>query len=163
MKKIISILLFAVALAIYSFAFALDQQPVPKTDHAVFAAGDMKWGPAPPSLPAGAQATVLEGDPGKPGPFTIRLKTPAGWKVPPHTHPTAEGVTVISGTFALGMGPKFDEAAAKEMAPGAFGILPAGMQHYAWSKTESVVQIHSTGPFEINYVNPADDPRGAKK
>ena len=69
MKKITSILLFAAALAIYSFAFALDQQPVAKTEHTVFAAGDLKWGPAPPSLPAGAQATVLEGDPGKAGPL----------------------------------------------------------------------------------------------
>ena len=163
MKKITSFMLIAIALAIYSFAFAVDQQPVTKTDHTVFAAGDLKWGPAPPSLPAGAQATVLEGDPGKSGPFTIRLKAPAGWKVPPHTHPTAEGITVISGTSALGHGPKFDEAAAQEMMPGAFAIMPAGMRHYAWCQTECVIQIHSTGPFEINYVNPADDPRGAKK
>ena len=163
MKKISSIALFVAALAIYSFAFALDQQPAAKTEHTVYAAADLKWGPAPPSLPAGAQAAILEGDSGKAGPFTIRLKTPAGYKVPPHTHPTAEGITVISGTFALGHGPKFDEATAQEMAPGAFAIMPAGMQHYAWCKTECVIQVHSTGPFEINYVNPADDPRGAKK
>ena len=163
MKKISSIALFVAALAIYSFAFALDQQPAGKIEHTVYAAADLKWGPAPPSLPAGAQAALLEGDPAKPGPFTIRLKTPAVWKVAPHTHPTAEGITVISGTFALGMGPKFDEAAAREMTPGAFSIMPAAMQHYAWCKTECVVQIHSTGPFEIKYVNPADDPRGTKK
>lgn len=163
MKKITFFMLIAIALAIYSFAFAVDQQPVTKTDHTVFAVGDLKWGDAPPSLPAGAKIAVLAGDPGKAGPFTVRLKFPAGYKVPPHTHPTAENVTVISGTFGLGSGPKFDEAAAQEMTAGGFATMPAGMEHFASCKSECVVQIHSTGPFEVKYVNPADDPRGAKK
>jgi quercetin dioxygenase-like cupin family protein len=163
MKKIASFALFAAALAICSLAFALDEKPAAKSEHVMFSAADLKWGDAPPALPAGAKIAVLEGDPGKAGPFTVRLKTPAGYKVPAHTHPTAEAITVISGSFNMGTGPKLDEAAGHEMGAGAFALMPAGTQHFAWSKTESIIQIHSTGPFEINYVNPADDQRAAKK
>jgi quercetin dioxygenase-like cupin family protein len=163
MKKITSLALGAAAVAICSLAFALDEKPIAKSEHVMFAAADLKWADAPPSLPAGAKIAVLEGDPGKAGPFTIRLKTPAGYKVPAHTHPTAEGITVISGSFSMGTGPKLDEAAGHEMSVGAFALMPAGTQHYAWSKSESIIQVHSTGPFEINYVNPADDPRRVKK
>jgi quercetin dioxygenase-like cupin family protein len=132
-------------------------------EHKILAASDLKWADAPPSLPPGAKMAVLDGDPNKPGSFTVRLKAPAGYKIPPHTHPTAERVTGISGTARLGMGEKFDEAAAHEVAPGSFVVLPAGMAHFAWSPDESIVQIHSEGPFQIKYVNPADDPRNAKK
>ena len=163
MKKIISVTLLAAAAAVCSLAFAVDERPAAKTEHVMYAAADLKWGDAPPALPVGAKIAVLEGDPGKPGPFTIRLKTPAGYKIPAHTHPTAEGITVISGSFNMGTGPKLDEAAGHEMSVGAFALMPAGTQHFAWSKTECIIQVHSTGPFEINYVNPADDPRGAKK
>ncbi len=163
MKKIISVTLLAAAAAICSLAFAVDEKPAAKSEHVMFSAADLKWGDAPPALPAGAKIAVLEGDPSKAGPFTIRLKTPAGYKVPAHTHPTAEGLTVISGSFNMGTGPKLDEAAGHEMSVGAFALMPAGTQHFAWSKTECIIQIHSMGPFEINYVNPADDPRAAKK
>jgi quercetin dioxygenase-like cupin family protein len=106
----------------------------------------------------GAEAAVLSGDPGKAGPFTIRLKVPAGYKVPAHSHPTAEAVTVISGDFNLGMGDKLDESRAQKLSAGSFVDLPANMNHFAFATSDSVVQINSTGPFAINYVNPADDP-----
>ena len=163
MKKITSLALFAVALAICSFAFALDEKPMAKAEHVMFTGPDLKWGDAPPSLPAGAKFAVLEGDPGKEGFFAIRLQMPAGYKIPAHTHPTDEHVTVISGTCNFGMGPKYDDASAKEMSAGAYVVLPAGMQHFAGSKSGCVVQVTSTGPFQVTYVNPADDPRGAKK
>src|SRR6266550_8833855 len=115
MKQITSVALFAAALAISSLALALDEKPVAKSEHVMFAATDLKWGDGPPALPAGAKIAVLTGDPGKAGPFTIRLKFPAGYKVPPHTHPTVENVTVVSGTIGLGSGAKFDEAAAHEL------------------------------------------------
>jgi hypothetical protein len=118
----------------------------------------LKWTPAPPVLPKGAQISVLSGDPDKAGPFTIRLKTPAGYKVPAHSHPTAERVTVISGDFHFGMGDKLDEAKAEKLSSGGFVDLPANMNHYALTSTEAVVQIDSEGPFAIKYVNPADDP-----
>jgi quercetin dioxygenase-like cupin family protein len=163
MKTITAAALFAAALAISSLAFALDEKPAAKSEHVMFAAADLKWADGPPALPAGAKIAVLTGDPGKAGPFTVRLKFPTGYKVPPHTHPTAENVTVISGTMGLGSGAKFDEAAAHEMTAGGFAVMPAGMEHFAWCKSECVVQIHSEGPFQVKYVNPADDPRTAKK
>lgn len=124
---------------------------------------DLQWAEPPPGLPAGAKLAVLEGDPTKKGPFTVRLQMPDGYRVMPHTHPTAEKVTIISGSTFLGMGPKFDEAAARQMEPGAFAILPAGMQHFAFAKGETIVQISGKGPFAIKYMNPADDPRQVKQ
>jgi quercetin dioxygenase-like cupin family protein len=163
MNKIISILFLAVGLALGSLVFALDEKPAAKTEHVMLAAADLKWNDGPASLPAGAKIAVLTGDPKAAGPFTVRLKFPTGFKVPPHTHPTAEHVTLLSGTLALGAGPKFDEAAAHEMAAGSFSVMPAGMEHFALCKSECVIQVHAMGPFEVKYVNPADDPRGAKK
>ena len=93
----------------------------------------------------------------------MRLKAPAGYKITPHTHPTAEWVTVISGGVHVGMGGKFDESAGEALAPGGFVSLPAKMQHFTWFTEETVIQVHGEGLFEINYVNPADDPRNAKK
>ena len=142
--------------------------------HVIVTPADLKWVDAPPGLPPGAKMAVLEGDPTKKGNFTVRLQAPADYKVPPHTHPTAEHITVISGTMNFGAGEKFDEAAGKvrahdRIAPGkespmgSYVIMPAGMKHYAWSSGEAIIQIHAMGPFEIKYVNPADDPRNAKR
>jgi len=118
----------------------------------------IKWGDAPPSLRKGAKLAVLSGDPGAAGPFTIRLKLPAGYRISPHWHPTDENVTVISGTFSLGMGEKFDHASLKTLPAGGFALLPAEMRHFAWTKGGATVQVHGMGPFVLNYVNPSDDP-----
>jgi hypothetical protein len=120
--------------------------------------GDLKWGPAPPTLPKGAEIAVLAGDPSKDGAFVLRLKMPSGYKVPAHNHPTTEALTVVSGNFHIGMGDKLDETKAIELTAGGFGEAPAKMNHYGWASTPSVVQIHGQGPFAITYVNPADDP-----
>jgi quercetin dioxygenase-like cupin family protein len=128
-----------------------------KAGHAM-RADQLQWEAVPPVLPKGAQLSVLSGDPGKAGPFTIRLKAPAGYKIPAHSHPTAERVTVISGEFHFGMGDKLDEAKAEKLGSGGFVDLPAKMNHYAFMSIETVVQIDSEGPFAITYVNPADDP-----
>ena len=122
----------------------------------------VKWGPAPPMIQKGVEIAVLAGDPGKPGPFTVRLKIPAGAKIPAHSHPSYEAVTVISGDFNIGMGDKLDESKAEKLKPGSFVHLPEKMNHFAFATSDSVVQINSEGPFALNYVNPADDPRNAK-
>ena len=122
----------------------------------------VSWGPAPPMLPKGAQLAVLSGDPGKEGPFAVRLKMPAGYKIPAHSHPTYEAVTVISGDFNVGMGDKLDEAKAEKLKASSFINLPEKMNHFAFATSESVVQINSDGPFAITYVNSADDPRNTK-
>jgi quercetin dioxygenase-like cupin family protein len=126
--------------------------------HVILTPGDMKWGPAPPVLPAGAQVAVLDGDPFKPGFFTLRLKFPDGYKIPVHTHPTDEHITVISGTFKAGMGDAFSDTGLHEFASGSYLKMPKGMRHFAAAKGETVVQIYGPGPFVVNYVNPSDDP-----
>lgn len=129
-----------------------------KTSHVVVTAPEIKWGEPPPVFEKGASFAVISGDPGKGGLFVVRLKMPAGYKIAPHWHPTDEHVTVLSGTFALGMGEKFDKAAAKEIAAGGYALLPAEMRHFAFAKTAATVQVHGMGPFVLTYVNPADDP-----
>ena len=128
-------------------------------DHMGMQASSLKWGPAPPVLPPGAQVAVVAGDPGKDGPYVVRLKVPKGYKVAPHTHPTDENVTVLSGTFHIAMGDKFDPKAGDKLTSGGFFTAKAGMQHYAWASSPAVIQVHGMGPFSITYVNPADDPR----
>lgn len=122
-------------------------------------AKDLKWGPAPPGLPMGAEATVLSGDPGKEGMFTIRLKFPANYAVQPHHHPTDELVTVIDGQLSLGMGDTFDQAKATTLDAGGYVALPSNMNHYALTSSGATIQITAHGPFQITYVNPKDDPR----
>lgn len=129
----------------------------------VFPAEKITWKDGPPSLPKGAMLAVLEGDPAKDGPFVFRVKLPDGYRVPPHTHPKTERVTVISGTFNVGMGDKFDEKAGRAMPAGTYGHWRAGMRHFVWAKGETVLQFHGTGPWSIEYVNPEDDPRNQKK
>ena len=159
---------FLVSVAAFGAAFGAEEaakkpahkMAAPAAKHVVLATGDMKWGDAPPTLPAGAKLAVLDGNPGKPGPYTIRLQLPDGYKVMPHWHPKTENLTIISGEFHLATGDKFDDAKGDAMAAGSFGVMPPHMHHYAWAKGETVVQLHGTGPFEIIYVNAADDPSG---
>jgi len=120
---------------------------------------ELKWGPAPPGLPGGAMLAVLSGDPGKAGLFTVRIKFPAGYTVPPHHHPADEMVTVIEGDFALGMGDKFDREAMTLMKPGGYALAAKTMNHYVTSASGGIVQITSMGPFQIVYANAKDDPR----
>lgn len=122
-----------------------------------------QWKAGPPSLPAGAQIAVLEGDPTKEGQFVFRVKVPDGYRIPVHTHPKTERVTVIAGTFNIGMGDKFDPQATKAMPAGTYGYWKAGMKHFVWVKGETIVQFHGEGPWTINYVDPKDDPRNSKK
>jgi len=129
----------------------------------VYMQSQMQWGPAPPFIPPGAQVTVLEGDPGaSTGDFTIRVKTPAGYIVPPHTHPKRENVTVISGAMKLGMGDKIEESKMRTLSAGSFAYLDPEMHHYVKMEGPTVVQIHGASPLAFTYVNPSDDPRNKK-
>jgi anti-sigma factor ChrR (cupin superfamily) len=123
----------------------------------------LKWQDGPPSLPPGAKVAVLEGDPSKPGPFVFRAKLPDGYRIPPHTHPKPERVTVISGAFHLGMGETFDATKGEKLPAGTYGTWPPGMTHFVWVTGETVVQFHGEGPWVITYLNPADDPRNNKR
>ena len=119
----------------------------------------LKWAAAPLALPTGAQAAVILGDAAKEGPYVLRLKLPAGYKVAPHTHPNDENVTVISGMFHFGIGEKFDESKGQAIRPGGYVQTPKGVKHFAWASQETVIQLHGVGPGGFTYVNLADDPR----
>jgi mannose-6-phosphate isomerase-like protein (cupin superfamily) len=128
-------------------------------DHALIRPADVKWGAAPASLPSGAQGAVLQGDPAKAGPFTLRLKLPDGYRIPPHYHPAIEHITVLQGTFVLGTGETAASGAETPLEAGSFAFMAAGMRHFVRARGETIVQLHGTGPWGITYVNASDDPR----
>jgi quercetin dioxygenase-like cupin family protein len=150
----------AAALALWAGAQAGGEKGHgPDKGHVLVRPDDIQWGPAPPGLPAGAKVALLAGDPGKAGPYVIRAQLPDGYKVPPHWHPEDENVTVIKGTLMVGAGDTLRVDASEALPPGSFVRMPKGMRHFAWAKGDTVIQVHGTGPFEINYVNASDDPR----
>jgi len=130
-----------------------------QSTHVLVPADKVQWGPAPPSLPAGAQIAVLEGNPSEKGPVTLRLRFPANYNIPAHWHSMTERVTVLSGAFHVGMGDKLDRQASQTLESGGFVSLSATMHHFGWTVTPTVVQISLEGPFDIFYVNPADNPQ----
>jgi quercetin dioxygenase-like cupin family protein len=121
------------------------------------------WGPAPNVFPAGAKMAVMQGDPGQTALFTVRLDMPDGYKIPAHFHPTDEHITVITGTFLVGMGDNLDPAQTTSLAAGEFVTAGANMHHFAIAKGRTVVQVHAMGPFALTYVDPKNDPRTATK
>jgi hypothetical protein len=123
----------------------------------------LTWGPVPAALPAGAKMAVVSGDPSKKAPFTVQVSMPAGYKVPPHFHPTAERVEVKSGTVFMGMGDVLDVSKAQALVTGRSTVVPAKLHHFAVAKAATVIAITAMGPFAITYVNPADDPQAAAK
>jgi len=127
--------------------------------HHVFLPQNIKWEPAPSSLPGGAEMAVLYGDPAQEGDFVIRIKAPKGYHVPPHTHPKTELVTIISGALSFGRGQALDRATVEKLPAGSFVSLPGGVLNYAIVDEECVVQINAAGPWKIDYYDPKDDPR----
>jgi len=132
--------------------------------HVLSAVKDAQWGPAPPMLPPGAEIAVLAGNPMGTGAYTVRLKFPANYAIPAHSHPTDEHVVVVSGALTFGMGDKLVKGAAanKTLSPGGFALMPAGMNHFAYTSAPTTIILYGQGPVEFKYVNPADDPRSVK-
>ncbi len=122
--------------------------------------GEMKWEDCSGAIPSGAKCATIEGDRKAPNVlFTYRLKMPDGYKIPPHFHPADEHLTVISGTFNMGLGDKLDVKATHPMTAGSFMVMPKGTHHFAWTGGETILQVHAIGPWGLTYVNPEDDPR----
>jgi quercetin dioxygenase-like cupin family protein len=132
---------------------------VAQSTHILVPADKVQWGPGPPFLPAGAQIAVLQGNPSEKGAVTLRLRLPANYDIPAHWHSMDETVTVLSGAFHVGMGDKLDRQASQTLEPGGFVSLPATMRHFAWTAKPTVVQVNLQGPFDIFYVNSADNPQ----
>jgi quercetin dioxygenase-like cupin family protein len=119
------------------------------------------WGPAPPMLPPGALIAVLSGNPMQATPYTIRLKFPANYVIPAHSHPADENVTVVSGQLFMGMGAKVDKTTAQALSVGGYALMPANANHFAYTTGETTIVLSGQGPVEFKYVNPSDDPRNA--
>jgi hypothetical protein len=122
-------------------------------------AKSVQWSPAPASLPLSAKISLIAGDPAQPGPFTLRLEFPANTVIAPHTHSKLESVTVLSGAIYHETGEKLDKSKGSLLTAGGFVSLPAEMPHSLWSVKTTILQVTGTGPFDLHYINPADDPR----
>jgi hypothetical protein len=147
------------ALCLAGQLFTIAAHPASDEKNA-FTPDTIPWGPPPPFIAPGAQLAVIEGNPGaSTGDFTVRLKMPDGYRIAPHWHPSRENVTVISGTFKVGMGDTFDANKMGSFPAGSFAYLDPDMHHYAMASGEVIVQVHGNAPLQFNYVNPGDDPR----
>ena len=134
--------------------------------HVIQTTKEAQWGPAPPFLPAGAEIAVLAGDPTKATAYTVRLRFPANYGIPAHSHPTDENVVVVSGALTFGMADRLDKSAAgnKTLSSGGFALMPANMNHFAYTTAQpTTIVLYGQGPVEFKYVNAADDPRNQKK
>jgi quercetin dioxygenase-like cupin family protein len=147
-----------VAILVTGFSVLLQPEAFAQSSaHTMVMPSELKWAPVP-SLPPGAQIAVIEGPMNAATPFTVRLKFPADYKIPAHSHPAIEHVTVISGTFNMGTGDKLDPTKTMALPPGSVAIMQPNTNHFGWTKDETIVQLHGVGPWGVTYVNPADDP-----
>ena len=154
MKQKLAALVMLTALASIGSGACWAQAPL----HMMVTPEELNWTEVG-SLPAGAKVAVIEGPLTEAVPFTFRLKLPANYKIPAHWHPAIEHVTVISGTFHMGVGDKLDTSKTMPLTAGSVAIMQVKTTHFAWTKDETIIQVHGMGPWTINYVNPADDPR----
>jgi hypothetical protein len=154
MRTLFAALLLALAVTCLHVSTAAAQASM----HTMMTADDLKWVDVP-SLPAGAKLAVIEGPLSEAVPFTFRLKFPANYQIPAHSHPAIEHVTVMLGTFHMGLGDKLDRSKTKALAAGGAAVMQPKTNHFAWTDQETIVQVHGVGPWAINYVSPADDPR----
>ena len=154
MKRIIPLLVSGLVALCMRGAFAADPPPGWLLDEPT----EIEWRVAE-TLPPGAMVAVLEGDPAQAGFFTMRIKMPDGYRVPPHWHSQQERVTVLAGVLNLGSGSSFDASATKALPAGTYSSMPPQMTHFGWMTGETVLQLSTMGPWTITYVNPADDPR----
>ena len=162
MKTIQTAIIF-LALCVFSLNTNAQKKLMHESNnHIMVMPKDIKWTAGPLALPAGAKKVILEGDPKDSGLFTLRFLLPAGYKIMPHRHTAAEHITVIQGTFYMGVGEKFDERAMKAIPTSGFAVMSTGTPHYGLAKQECIIQIHGVGPRVVNYVNPNDDPRKKK-
>ncbi|WII71100.1 cupin domain-containing protein [Bdellovibrio sp. 22V] len=150
---------FWTVLALTCFCFS--SMAANESDHVMLQASEIQWKEGPAVLPPGVKSYALYGDPSVAGPFSLRLKLPAKYKIPPHFHPQDENITVLSGSFFMGLG---DDAKGKmtEIKTGGFASMKAGTHHFARAEKEAIIQLNGMGPWGITYVNPADDPRNKK-
>jgi quercetin dioxygenase-like cupin family protein len=119
---------------------------------------EMKWTKQGALAAPGLEQLNLVGDPTKPGPYTLRLKFPKGYRIAPHTHPDSREVTILSGVFATGYGESFDNARLKILPAGSFYTEPANVPHYIEIEEDTVLQVSGTGPSGRKFILPPELP-----
>ncbi len=130
----------------------------PRDGYVMMTADELEWGPVA-SMGEGAEIAILEGDISQAEPFTFRLRLEDGYRILPHVHPEYERVTVLSGTLHFAHGEQFDPGATRELPPGSLAIMPPGEPMFGYAEGEVIMQLHGSGPWGIEYLDPADDPR----
>jgi hypothetical protein len=159
-RAAVPILMVVITLVAGSAARAQEHQtPRPAAGEAEYVKrltpAELLWTAGPPMLPPGASMAVIEGSFNKPGPFTVRLKFPANYRIPAHWHPIKVTVTVISGTFHMGLGDTLDTSKGKALPAGSIFEMPATIHHFGWTSEETIIQEHGIGPLSVNYLKPA--------
>jgi hypothetical protein len=149
---------FARLLALFVMMSAILPAGAADAPHGMYTPDAIKWGEPPPFVPKGAKVAVLYGDPSKDGLFVIRVKFPANYRIPAHSHPTDEVITVLNGTLLVGMGDKLAPGSAKAFPAASLIVTPAKMNHFVLTKQPTVIEVTAMGPLAFTYVNPADDP-----
>jgi len=137
----------------------LDRGPA---QHVIYRPDEVQWQDGPDAFEPGTQFAVLEGDPAASGVFTAQIKLPAGFVINPHWHPNVERVTVLKGMAYLGSGEQVNKETAEALPAGTYTAMPPKMVHHVITEGETIVQLTTVGPWEINYVNPQHDPRKRK-
>ena len=131
----------------------------PAADHIMMLPSDLKWADVA-AMPAGSKISIIEGNMSKAEPFTARLKFPPNTKIPPHWHDTIEHLTVVSGSFNMGVGDALDPAKTRKLEVGSVSIMQPKTHHFGITGAEeTILQLHGTGPWTVTYVNPNDDLR----
>ena len=156
--KPISIFIMTLTLVFGLCSVSLSESPYHGDGHFFLKASELQWKPVA-SMSPGATMALIEGDISKEAPFTFRLKLPADYRVAPHIHPAYERVTVLSGTFHFAHGDEFDRDTTRALKPGDMAIMAPGDPMFGYTEEETVIQLHGTGPWGIEYINPEDDPR----
>jgi quercetin dioxygenase-like cupin family protein len=157
MKKASPLFIFLIwTLGVCVPAFA--SLPYTGEDYVLLNAQDLKWSPVQ-SMAPGAEMAVIEGNMSQAEPFTIRLKLPPNYELAPHTHPADERVTVLSGKLYFAQASRFDRGKTTALNPGDMALIPKGEPMFGYTEEETIIQLHGTGPWGINYKDPKDDPR----
>ena len=149
---------FVAAAIVGATCFAIPAYADDAKTHTMVSPDQIEWKDAP-GLPPGTKVAVIEGPMNEAVPFTMRIKLPTNTKIPPHWHPNVEHVTVLAGTFYIGLGDTADGSKTMAVPVGGFTVMQPQTHHFVVQKEEVIVQVHGVGPWQITYINPADDPR----
>lgn len=159
MHTFVTLISVFLSLTVFSLPAMATDMPYRGDGHIMINPDDLAWGPVA-SMADGAEIAVIEGSLSEAEAFTFRLRMPANYRIEPHIHPAYERVTVLRGELCFGHGEHFDKDTMQRLVSGSVAIMAPGEPMYGLTGDEkTVIQLHGTGPWGIEYINPDDDPR----